>query len=147
MLNLTFATHDTCAICFTLLLMIMPHKRQTLLPRPDSCYRPFLKRWQSYQGSFNLNSGSYISRTLVIPVKILSVDKGFFIPGGQQLFGKFKSLKHCMKACAVSSNCFNGDYSPWLHRCYQHTNATACNRQSSHPQYVHFSKVPCCELS
>ena len=76
-------------------------------------------------------------------VKILSVDKGFYIGGGSQLFGKFKSLKHCMKACANAPTCFSGDYNPWLHKCYQHSNITACDRTRSHPQFVHFSKVPC----
>jgi len=76
-------------------------------------------------------------------VKILSVDKGFHVSGGTQLFGKFKSLKHCMKACAVTPSCLSGDFNPWLHKCYQHTNLTACNTAKSHPQFVHFSKVPC----
>jgi hypothetical protein len=76
-------------------------------------------------------------------MKIISVEKGFYIPGGTQLFGKFKSLKHCMKACAITPTCFSGDYNPWLHKCYQHTNFTACNTQRAHPQFVHFSKVPC----
>jgi hypothetical protein len=76
-------------------------------------------------------------------MKIISVDKGFYIQGGLQLFGKFKTLKHCMKACAVTPTCFQGDYNPWLHKCYQHTNYTACQTLKSHPQYVHFSKVPC----
>jgi len=80
-------------------------------------------------------------------VKILSVDKGFHKPGGMQLFGKFKSLKHCMKACAKSPTCFAGDYNPWLHKCYQHSNYTACVSSKSHPQFVHFSKVPCCEYN
>ena len=78
-------------------------------------------------------------------VKIIRVDKGFHVDGGQQLFGKFKSLKHCMKVCAVTPTCLSGDYNPWLHKCYQHSNFTACNTLRSHPQFVHFSKVPCCE--
>ena len=76
-------------------------------------------------------------------VKILNIDKGFHVAGGLQLFGKFKSLKHCMKACAITPTCFSGDYNPWLHKCYQHSNLTACDRRRSHPQFVHFSKVPC----
>jgi len=85
------------------------------------------------------------SCVLRFAVKILSVDKGFYVPGGQQLFGKFKSLKHCMKECAATPNCFSGDYNPWLHKCYQHSNITACNSLKSHPQFVHFRKVPCCK--
>ena len=76
-------------------------------------------------------------------MKIISVDKGFHVLGGQQLFGKFKSLKHCMKVCAVTPTCLSGDYNPWLHKCYQHSNFTACNSLQSHSQFVHFSKVPC----
>jgi hypothetical protein len=76
-------------------------------------------------------------------MKIISVDKGFYVQGGMQLFGKFKSLKHCMKACAATPTCFQGDYNPWLHKCYQHTNYTACQTLKSHPQFIHFSKVPC----
>ena len=76
-------------------------------------------------------------------MKILSVDKGFYAQGGTQLFGKFKSLKHCMKACAITPSCLSGDFNPWLHKCYQHSNLTACNAAKSHPQFVHFSKVPC----
>ena len=79
-------------------------------------------------------------------MKIISVDKGFFIQGGTQLFGKYKSLKHCMKACAVTAACLAGDYNPWLHKCYQHSNYTACDTLRAHPQYVHFSKVPCSEF-
>jgi len=78
-------------------------------------------------------------------VKILRVDKGFHILGGQQVFGKFKSLKHCMKVCSVTPTCLSGDYNPLLHKCYQHGNFTACNTLRVHPQFVHFSKVPCCE--
>ena len=78
-------------------------------------------------------------------VKILSVDKGFHIAGGTQVFGKFRSLKKCMKACAATPTCMAGDFNPWLHKCYQHSNLTACDRARSHPQFVHFSKVPCCK--
>ena len=78
-------------------------------------------------------------------MKIISVDKGFYIPGGTQLFGNFKSLKQCMKACTLTPSCFGGDFNPWLHKCYQHGNLTACDSQKSHPQYVHFRKVPCCK--
>ena len=78
-------------------------------------------------------------------VKIIAVDKGFYVYGGTQLFGKFKTLKACMKACAGDPTCFQGDYNPWLHKCYKHTNYTACGTQRSHPQFVHFSKIPCCK--
>lgn len=76
-------------------------------------------------------------------MKIISVDKGFYIMGGTQIAGKFRTLKACMKACAITPTCFAGDFNPWLHKCYMHTNYTACNTLRSHPQYVHFSKVPC----
>jgi len=76
-------------------------------------------------------------------VKIIAVDKGFYIPGGTQLYGKFVTLKACMKACALAPSCFSADYNPWLRKCYQHSNYTACNTRKSHSQFVHFSKVPC----
>ena len=78
-------------------------------------------------------------------MKILRVNKGFHIPGGQQMFGKFKSLKHCMRICTATPTCLSGDYNPWLHKCYQHTSFSACNTVRSHKHYIHFSKVPCCE--
>jgi len=80
-------------------------------------------------------------------VKIIAVDKGFYIPGGTQLYGKFLSLKRCMKACALAPSCFSADYNPWLRKCYQHSNYTACNTRKSHSQFVHFSKVPCSKFS
>ena len=99
---------------------------------------------QDLKGIFETQDTRLIQIVLVCSsVKILSVDKGFYVPGGTQLFGKFKSLKHCMKACSVTPSCLSGDFNPWLHKCYQHTNFTACNSQKSHPQFVHFSKVPC----
>lgn len=76
-------------------------------------------------------------------MKIIAVDKGFYIPGGTQLYGKFVTLKACMKACALAPGCFSADYNPWLRKCYQHSNYTACNTRKSHSQFVHFSKVPC----
>jgi len=85
----------------------------------------------------------YVDTGRLFAVKIISVDKGFHIHGGTQLFGKFKSLKKCMKACAVTPTCFAGDFNPWLHKCYQHTNFTACDNLKAHPQFIHFSKVPC----
>ena len=82
----------------------------------------------------------------LVAVKIIAVDKGFYIPGGTQLYGKFLTLKNCMKACALAPSCFSADYNPWLRKCYQHSNYTACNTRKSHPQFVHFSKVPCSTL-
>ena len=79
----------------------------------------------------------------MIAVKIIAVDKGFYVPGGTQLYGKFLTLKACMKACALAPSCFSADYNPWLRKCYQHSNYTACNTRKSHSQFVHFSKVPC----
>ena len=84
---------------------------------------------------------------MYVSVKIIAVDKGFYIPGGTQLYGKFLSLKHCMKACALAPSCFSADYNPWLRKCYQHSNYTACNTRKSHSQFVHFSKVPCSKFS
>jgi len=75
--------------------------------------------------------------------KIISIDKGLYIPGGTQAFGKFRSLKSCMKACAVSSACFAGDYNPWLGKCYFHGNVTACSGMNTHSKLTHFKKIPC----
>jgi len=83
----------------------------------------------------------------VLSVKIIAVDKGFYIPGGTQLYGKYLTLKSCMKACALAPSCFSADYNPWLRKCYQHSNYTACNTRKSHSQFVHFSKVPCSTFS
>ena len=83
----------------------------------------------------------------LLSVKIIAVDKGFYIPGGTQLYGKFLTLKTCMKACALAPSCFSADYNPWLRKCYQHSNYTACNTRRSHTQFVHFSKVPCSKYS
>lgn len=88
-----------------------------------------------------------IPSCFVLLVKIIAVDKGFYIPGGTQLYGKFLTLKSCMKACALAPSCFSADYNPWLRKCYQHSNYTACNTRKSHSQFVHFSKVPCSEYS
>ena len=78
--------------------------------------------------------------------KILSIDKGLFIPGGVQVFGKFKSLKACMKACGATATCFAGDYNPWLGKCYFHSNVTACDNMKSHTKITHFKKIPCCKF-
>jgi len=75
--------------------------------------------------------------------KIISIDKGLYIQGGTQAFGKFTSLKACMKACATAPSCYAGDYNPWLGRCYFHSNVTACNTMSSHSKLTHFKKIPC----
>jgi len=48
-----------------------------------------------------------------------------------------------MKACAVSSACFAGDYNPWLGKCYFHGNVTACNSMNTHSKLTHFKKIPC----
>ncbi|KAK2165812.1 hypothetical protein LSH36_45g10025 [Paralvinella palmiformis] len=76
-------------------------------------------------------------------MKIISVQKGFFIPGGTQLYGKYKSLKACEKACAATPNCFAGDYNPWFKKCYIHSNYTACSTLNANKKLVHFKKVPC----
>ena len=80
-----------------------------------------------------------------ISVKIISISRGFFIAGGTQLFGKFKNLKKCQKACAATPTCFGGDYNPWLKKCYIHSNATACAMLRAHKKLIHFKKVPCCK--
>ena len=78
-------------------------------------------------------------------MKIISIDKGFFIRGGHMVFKKFRSVKGCMKACAKSPTCFAGDYNPWLGKCFFHSNLTACNRLRGHKKIIHFKKVPCSE--
>jgi len=92
------------------------------------------------------------SQTKYVPVvvkkkkkkqKIVSINKGVFVRGGTQVFGKFKSLKACMKACGATPTCFAGDYNPWLGKCFFHSNTTACNAMSSHSKITHFKKVPC----
>lgn len=75
--------------------------------------------------------------------KIISVQHGFFISGGTQMFGKFKDLYSCQKACAITPTCFAGDFDPWLGKCFMHGNTTACQAMSSHPAIIHFKKVPC----
>ena len=59
------------------------------------------------------------------------------------MFGKFKSLKSCMKACGATPHCFAGDYDPWLGKCYFHSNLTACDSLSAHSKITHFKKIPC----
>ncbi|ELT90891.1 hypothetical protein CAPTEDRAFT_228105 [Capitella teleta] len=76
-------------------------------------------------------------------MKIISIDRGFYVPGGTQAFGKYKSIKGCMKACAANPSCFAGDYNPWLGKCFFHSNHTACGTLKSHKKIVHFKKVPC----
>ena len=75
--------------------------------------------------------------------KIISIDKGFHIAGGTQVFGKFKKLKQCMKLCAAIPTCFAADYNPWLYKCYIHSNLTACAPLKAHKKFIHFKKVPC----
>lgn len=75
--------------------------------------------------------------------KTISVHAGFYIPGGTAIFGKFKDLKSCQKACEITPTCFAGDFNPWLSKCYMHTNLTACQSMRAHKQITHFKKVPC----
>ena len=82
---------------------------------------------------------------LSITEKIMSITKGVYIPGGVQVFGKFKSLKGCMKACGATPNCFGGDYNPWLGKCYFHSNISICDNMQSHQKITHFKKIPCSE--
>ncbi len=78
-----------------------------------------------------------------VSVKVISIQKGFYIPGGTQLFGKYKSLKACEKACGATPTCFAGDYNPWFKKCYIHSNFTACGVVKAHKKLIHFKKVPC----
>jgi len=75
--------------------------------------------------------------------KIISVHQGFYVPGGTAIFGKFKDLKSCEKACELTPTCFSGDFNPWLSKCYIHANLTACMSMRAHKQITHFKKVPC----
>ena len=84
-----------------------------------------------------------ISLCPMLSEKTIAIYKGFYIPGGTQVFGKFKKMKDCQKACEVTPNCFAADYNPWLKKCYVHTNITACEEMRTHPKLVHFKKVPC----
>ena len=85
----------------------------------------------------------YLIINFVTIGKIISIQKGTYIPGGIQIFGKFNSLKSCMKACGVTAICFAGDYDPWLGKCYLHGKVSACSPMSSHKKITHFKKVPC----
>ena len=67
-----------------------------------------------------------------------------YVPGGQQIYGKYRTVKSCAKACSKNPACFAADYDKWLHKCYVHGNVTACSRRSAHPALTHLSKVPCC---
>ncbi|KAK2160183.1 hypothetical protein LSH36_138g02076 [Paralvinella palmiformis] len=108
---------------------------------------------QQQQGGYGRNKYKKKPKIVYVPVykprkkkkkmKIISIMPGFFIAGGTQLYGKYKSLKYCEKACAATPSCFAGDYNPWLMKCYLHTNYTACETLRAHKKLVHFSKVPC----
>ena len=74
------------------------------------------------------------------------MDKGFYVAGGTQIFGKFQSIKGCMKVCATESTCFAGDYNPWLGKYNLHSNMTACGTLRTHSKVTHFKKVPCIKL-
>jgi len=76
-------------------------------------------------------------------MKIITTQKGFYIPRGTQMFGKFTDLHSCQKACAISPTCFAGDFNPWTKKCYGHGNRTACASMSTHSQLTHFKKVFC----
>ena len=83
---------------------------------------------------------------MIFPGKTLAVYKGFYIPGGTQVFGKFKKMSDCKKACEFTPTCFAADYNPSLKKCYVHTNITACDNMRTHPKLIHFKKVPCGEF-
>ena len=61
------------------------------------------------------------------------------------MFGKFKDLYSCKKACEITPTCFSGDFNPWLGKCYLHGNITACATMRSHKAITHFKKIPCGE--
>ena len=82
---------------------------------------------------------------IIFSVKTIAVYKGFYIPGGSQVFGKFRKVGDCKKSCATSPTCFSADYNPWLKKCYHHNNITACADMRTHPKLIHFKKVPCGE--
>jgi len=100
-----------------------------------------------------MEAGDAKQATKIVPVvvskkekkkmKILTTQKGFYIPSGSQMFGKFTDLHSCQKACAISSTCFAGDFNPWTKKCYGHGNLTACGSMSTHSQLTHFKKVFC----
>jgi hypothetical protein len=97
--------------------------------------------------SFTLTIILYVlCKCILIPEKIIAVYKGFYIPGGTQVFGKFKSLGDCKKACEITPTCFAADYNPGLKKCYVHSNLTACDNMRTHPSLVHIKKVPCGRL-
>ena len=77
--------------------------------------------------------------------KIITIRISMYIPGGQPVYGKFRSAKKCAKACSKNPACYAVDYDKWLHKCYVHTNVTACNRMFAHPSIIHMGKVPCCK--
>ena len=79
--------------------------------------------------------------------KIISVHSGFYTPGGTQMFGKFKDLHSCQKACDLTPTCFSGDFNPWLGKCYIHSNLTACDSMRSHKAITHFKKIPCSKFN
>ena len=84
-----------------------------------------------------------LALSIFILEKIISIDNGVYIPGGSQAFGKFRTLKECMKACGNTPTCFAGDFNPWLGKCYFHSNTTACAGMRTHKKLIHFKKVPC----
>jgi len=75
--------------------------------------------------------------------KIVGVYKGFYIPNGTQLYGKFVDLKSCKKACELTPTCFSADFNPWVKKCYIHSNLTACKTIKASKHSIHFKKVFC----
>jgi len=75
--------------------------------------------------------------------KIITIQHGFYIPNGIQMFGKFSDLHSCEKACELTPNCFAGDYNPWVKKCYAHSNNTACGNLQVHKVMTHFKKTIC----
>ncbi len=65
-----------------------------------------------------------------ISAKIISIFNGFRVAGGQEVAKTVKSLEQCMKLCAITANCFSGDYNKWTYKCYLHDEDTGCPKET-----------------
>lgn len=73
----------------------------------------------------------------------ISTYQGMYIEGGTPVYGKFRDLKSCEKACDLTPTCFAGDYNTHTLKCYMHSNTTGCTSMKTHPSITHFKRVPC----
>merc|ERR1712083_98661 len=73
----------------------------------------------------------------------ISTYQGMYIVGGTPVYGKFRDLKSCEKACDLTPTCFAGDYNTHTLKCYMHSNTTGCTSMKTHPSITHFKRVPC----